>query len=221
MALLQTAAILPTKPATLPRVGLFPFRRPTTPPCRESPTQANVARPGGSSVELAVDPRHQEIHNAGLAFWRDVCSFRNLPPVGEAIAAATGAGMLRFEHGMTAHRCLFSVIGRICRGEACADEVLAMAANRLHALVRDVLPIRIRKAETVAELGLCKFLERGIRSGHGVFPFSRLRRSRQSGSLASISALNLGPCPCAFRCVSSCTTTYSISSRLFPASIRV
>ena len=45
------------KPATLPRVGLSSFRRPTTPLGRKSPTQANVARSGGSSVELALMAR--------------------------------------------------------------------------------------------------------------------------------------------------------------------
>ena len=52
------------KPATLPRVGLSSFRRSTTPPGRKSPTQANVARSGGLGVELAFDPRHQEIDYA-------------------------------------------------------------------------------------------------------------------------------------------------------------
>lgn len=113
-----------------------------TPPRRQSPTQANVARSGASAVELAVDPRHQEVSDAGLALGRDVCPFWNLPPFRQAVAAATGTGVLCFEHGMSAHRGLFAVVGRIGRREACADEVLAMATDRLHALVRDVFPVR-------------------------------------------------------------------------------
>ena len=48
---------------------------------------------------------------------------------------------------------------------------------------------------------------------------SFLRRSRQSGSRASIRALNFGPCPWALRCVSSWTTTYSTHSLGLSASI--
>ena len=136
------------------------------PPGRKSPTQANVARPGGSGVELAVDPRHEEVDDAGLAFWRDVHSFRNLPPFGEAVSAATGAGVLRFEHGMPSHWRLLAIVGRVRRSEACANEVLAMAADRLDAFIGYVLPIRYRKAEPAAELGLGKFQECCVVRGH-------------------------------------------------------
>ena len=146
-------------------------------------------------IHLPPNPRHQEVDDAGLAFGRDSRPFRNLPPFRQAVAATTGAGVLRLEHGMSAHRGLLAVVWRIrsalaepfrfaqsarrcgfpkgrrprkgrLRSETCSDEVLAMATDRLHAFVRDVLPVRFRKAEPAAELGLRKPLERCISRCH-------------------------------------------------------
>ena len=117
----------------------------------------------------------------------------NTPSASES--RATGAGVLRLEHGMSAHRGLFAVVWRIrsalaepfrfaqsarrcgfpkgrrprkgrLRSETCSDEVLAMATDRLHVFVRDVLPVRFRKPEPAAELGLRKPLERCISRCH-------------------------------------------------------
>ena len=90
---------------------------------------------------LLLDPRHEEIDDALLAFGRDGDAARHLPPLREAVAAATGTGVLGDEHGMSAHRRLFPVIGWIRRGESRVDEVLAMAADRRHSLPGDISPI--------------------------------------------------------------------------------
>ena len=70
----------------------------------------------------------------------------NTPSASECRAAA-GAGVLRLEHGMPAHRRLLPVVRRVRGSEARSDEVLAMGADRLQPLVGDVLPIRFRKME--------------------------------------------------------------------------
>ena len=114
-----------------------------------------------------------------------------------------------------------SPIRRARGSESRSDEILAMGADRLHSLLGDVLPIRFREVETTPELRLRKTGECGIVCAcvHDSQWLSRLRRVRHPGSLASMNAWNLGPCPCAFRWVSSWTTTYSTSSRGIPASI--
>ena len=98
-----------------------------------------------------LDPCHEEIDDALLAFGGDGDAARHLPPLREATAATAGAGVLGDEHGMTAHRRLLAVVGRIRRGEACADEVLAMAADCRHPLLGDISPIRLRKVEAASE----------------------------------------------------------------------
>lgn len=84
--------------------------------------------------------------------------------------------MLRFEHGVSSHGHLLAVVGRIRRCESCADEVLAMATDGLDAFVLNVLPIRFRKAELAAELGLGKFLKCGICNGHHLTTISSSQR---------------------------------------------
>ena len=49
------------------------------------------------------------------------------------------------------HRRLLAIVGRVRRGEARAHEVLGMAADRIHPLLRDVPPLGIRKMEPAAE----------------------------------------------------------------------
>ena len=68
-------------------------------------------------MQLTLDPRHEEVDYARLAFGRDVRSLRDLPPFLEAAAAAACAGVLRLEDGMSAHRGLPAVVGRAGRRE--------------------------------------------------------------------------------------------------------
>ena len=86
-----------------------------------------------------------------LAFGGDGDATRHLPPLREAVAAAAGAGVLGNEHGVSAHRRLLPVVGWIRRGEARADEVLAMAADRSHTLLGDISPIGLGKVEAASE----------------------------------------------------------------------
>ena len=68
---------------------------------------------------------------------------------------------------MSAHRGLPAVVGGIRRSEPRPYEVLRMAANRVHALLGDVPPVRIGQAEARPELRPRKPPERLIRR-HGV-----------------------------------------------------
>ena len=93
---------------------------------------------------LPLDPRHEKVDYAPLPLGGDGNPARHFPPLREAVAAAAGAGVLGFEHGVPAHRRLLAIVRRVSGSEARSDEVLAMASNRLHAFFGDVLPIRYR-----------------------------------------------------------------------------
>ena len=49
--------------------------------------------------------------------------------------------MLGEKYGVASHRRLPAVVWRCRKRETSADEILAMAADRLHALLGDVLPV--------------------------------------------------------------------------------
>lgn len=103
------------------------------------------------TVVFPLYPRHEEIDDALLAFGGDGDAAWHLPPLREAVAAAAGTGVLGDEHGMSAHRRLFPVIGWIRRGESRTDEVLAMAADRRHSLLGDISSISLGKMEAASE----------------------------------------------------------------------
>ena len=121
-------------------------------------------------VEPSLDPCHEEVDDAGLAFGRDWHSFRNLPPLFKATAAATGACVLRLEHGMSAHRSLFSVIWRISRSKASANKVLAMPSYSLKPFFDNVLSICRRKLKPTAKPRLCQPCKRLVNRVHGDSP---------------------------------------------------
>ena len=138
------------------------------------------------------DPFHQEVHDAGLALRRDVDALRHLPPLLEASAAAGGGRVLGLEHGMSAHRGLPSVVGGMRRREPRPYEVLRMAANRVHALLGDVPPIRIGQAESRPELRPRKFLKRRIRRHGGIIPKHRRPLAISNGRPGSYFQLTSG-----------------------------
>ena len=72
--------------------------------------------------------------------------------------------MLSLEDGMSAHGSLSSVVRRICRRKARADEVGGMAPYRRHAFIRNILSVCRRKPEPRSELRPCKLRERFINS---------------------------------------------------------
>ena len=79
-------------------------------------------------------PNHQEIDDARLAFRRNLSSFGNFPPLFKTASAAGCRCVLSLENRMSAHGSLSSVVRRIRRRKACADEVGGMAPYRCHAL---------------------------------------------------------------------------------------
>ena len=110
------------------------------------------------------DPGHQEIDDARLAFRGNLSSFGNLPPFFKTASAAGCRCVLSLEDGMPAHGSLSSVVLRIRRCKACADEVGGMAPYRCHAFIRNILSVCRRKPETRSELRSCKLRERFINS---------------------------------------------------------
>ena len=110
------------------------------------------------------DPNHQEIDDARLAFWGNLSSFGNFPPLFKTASAAGCCCVLSLENRMPAHGSLSSVVRRICRCKACADEVGGMAPYRRHAFIRNILSVCRRKPEPISELRPCKLRERFINS---------------------------------------------------------
>ena len=115
-------------------------------------------------VQHPFDPGHQEIDDARLAFRGNLSSFGNLPPLFKTASAAGRRCVLSLENRMSAHGSLSSVVRRICRRKARADEVGGMAPYRCHAFIRNILSVCRRKPETRSELRSCKLRERFINS---------------------------------------------------------
>ena len=116
------------------------------------------------SVLHPFDPGHQEIDDARLAFRGNLSSFGNFPPLFKTASAAGCRCVLSLEDGMPAHGSLSSVVRRIRRRKARADEVGGMAPYRRHAFIRNILSVCRRKPETRSELRSCKLRERFINS---------------------------------------------------------
>ena len=116
------------------------------------------------SVLHPFDPGHQEIDDARLAFQRNLSSFGNFPPLFKTASAAGCRCVLSLEDGMSAHGSLSSVVRRIRRRKARADEVGGMAPYRRHAFIRNILSVCRRKPEPRSELRPCQLRERFINS---------------------------------------------------------
>ena len=143
----------------------------------------------GMSALLRVlhpfDPNHQEIDDARLAFWGNLSSFGNFPPLFKTASAAGCRCVLSLEDGMSAHGSLSSVVRRICRRKARADEVGGMAPYRRHAFIRNILSVCRRKPEPRSELRSCKLRERFINShlsprNHQPFPYLNKQPSQRA-----------------------------------------
>ena len=112
--------------------------------------------------ELPLNPCHQEADDSFLPRGGDGDSARNLPPLCKATAAATGAGVLRLENRMPAHRRLLAVIRRIRGRETVADKVGAVTTDGFDAHAGNVLAVAVGQMEPGAELGFREPGERGI-----------------------------------------------------------
>ena len=116
------------------------------------------------SVLHSLYPDYQEIDDARLAFQRNLSSFGNFPPLFKTASAAGCRCVLSLENRMSAHGSLSTVVRRIRRRKACADEVGGMAPYRRHAFIRNILSVCRRKPEPGSELRSCKLRERFINS---------------------------------------------------------
>ena len=70
---------------------------------------------------LALNPVHEKIDEAGLAFGRDGNPLGELPPLFEASAATGCRGVLRDENGVAAHGRLATVVRRARRRKSVTD----------------------------------------------------------------------------------------------------
>ena len=116
------------------------------------------------SVLHSLYPDYQEIDDARLAFRGNLSSFGNFPPLLKTASAAGCRCVLSLENRMSAHGSLSSVVRRIRRRKARADEVGGMAPYRRHAFIRNILSVCRRKPEPGSELRSCKLRERFINS---------------------------------------------------------
>ena len=157
----------------------------------------------GMSALLRVlhpfDPNHQEIDDARLAFRGNLSSFGNFPPLFKTASAAGCRCVLSLEDGMSAHGSLSSVVRRICRRKACADEVGGMAPYRRHAFIRNILSVCRRKPEPGSELRSCKLRERFINSHLSPRNHQPFSDDSSNYTIYFLNALNQGaePCHCA------------------------
>ena len=87
-----------------------------------------------------------------LPLWADWNASRHFPPLLKTRTATTGTSVLCDENGMASHWRLPPVVLRIGRRQPHANEILAMTAYHLQALVRHVFPIRGRKAKAAPKL---------------------------------------------------------------------
>ena len=100
---------------------------------------------------LAAYPLHYHGHDVALLRLRKSAPRRYAVPFGQASAAATARGVLRYEHRMAAHGRLPSVIRRHGWRKSAAHKVAGVAAYYVHALGVDILYIFRFQAETAAE----------------------------------------------------------------------
>ena len=87
--------------------------------------------PLSATLHLAAYPLHYHGHDVALLLSRQHASRRYAVPFGQASAATTARGVLRYEHRMAAHGRLPPVVRRHGGREASAHEVASVAAMPL------------------------------------------------------------------------------------------
>ncbi len=107
--------------------------------------------PLSATLHLAAYPLHYHGHDVALLLSRQHASRRYAVPFGQASAATTARGVLRYEHWMAAHGRLPPVVRRHGGREASAHEVASVAAYGGHALGVDILHVFRLQAELAAE----------------------------------------------------------------------
>ena len=112
---------------------------------------ATGRRQQSGTLHLAAYPLHYHGHDVALLLSRQHAPCRYAVPFGQASAATTARGVLRYEHWMAAHGCLPSVVRRHGGREASAHEVASVAAYGGHALGVDILHVFRLQAELAAE----------------------------------------------------------------------
>ena len=115
---------------------------------------------------LPLDPREDQIDDTLLVGRGKFDAEWDAPPLVQAASAASRRRVLGLEDGMTPHRRLASVVARLRRCEPLTHEVLSMATNDVHALLLDILAIRVVQREAAAELRLRQTRKCQIKFGH-------------------------------------------------------
>ena len=106
--------------------------------------------PSGA-LHLAAYPLHYHAHDISLLRLRKPAPGRYAVPFGQASAAATARGVLRYEDGMAVHWRLPPVVRRCGGRKAAVHEILGMAADYGHTLIADILNVSRLQVKTAAE----------------------------------------------------------------------
>lgn len=79
--------------------------------------------------------------------------------------------MLGHKDRMALHWCLSAVIFRVCGSKSLSDKINGMGADRFHAILIDVLEIRVCQLETGSEIGSIQFFKSLLSGLHRLSPY--------------------------------------------------
>lgn len=132
---------------------------------------ANRQIRGSSLLQLPLDPRHQQIHEAPLLIICQLHSRADSVPLFQAASAAARAGVLRLEYGMPAHRRLPAVVRYHRRSQPLCDKILRVEPYRVHALFRYIRPVSAVEMELRSKIRSAELFQRLIYSLHSITPW--------------------------------------------------
>ena len=87
------------------------------------------------------NPIQEEFDQIGLFFGGERPAFRDMMPLLKATSAAAGAGVLRGEHGMPLHRCLFAVVGDFRGRQTRGNKTCSMGTQHSFAFFKGVAAV--------------------------------------------------------------------------------
>lgn len=90
-------------------------------------------------------------HNVALLIRTQRLPLRDMVPFFQAAATAGSGSVLSNKHRVTTHRCLFTVVLRLCGRQTPGDKIGRMAIDNLRTFINTVLPLFCAKAEAAAE----------------------------------------------------------------------
>ena len=107
--------------------------------------------------EFFFYPRHQKVDDLLLRFGGEGDAFLDAIPFEKATAATTGAGVLRNEDGVPAHRRLLAVVLGLGRGKALPYEVFRVGADGGEPHLLDIVFVLFGEVKAASEGGSRQF----------------------------------------------------------------